>query len=62
MMMKGSETMEFKDYKEKQAYYKNRAKQQNMIWESSVPRMKNGEKNPLIKGKTYINPKGGNKK
>jgi hypothetical protein len=47
--------MEFKDYKEKQAYYKNRAKKENMIWESTAPRLRNGEKNPLIKGKTYIN-------
>ena len=47
--------MEFKNYREKQAYYKNRAKQQTLIWESSAPRMKDGKKNPLIKGKTYIN-------
>lgn len=49
--------MEFKDYKEKQAYYKNRSKKENMIWESTAPRLRNGEKNPLVKGRTFINPK-----
>lgn len=47
--------MEFKDYKEKQKYYKNRSEQQNILWESTAPRLKNGKKNPLLKGKTYIN-------
>ena len=44
--------MEFKDYKEKQKYYKERTKQTRMVWES-----KTNDKNNIIKGRTYIKPK-----
>lgn len=44
--------MEFKDYKEKQKYYKERLKQTKIIWESS-----DGKKNGIVKGRTYIKPK-----
>lgn len=45
---------EFKDYKEKQAYYKQRAKQSTMIWISKEPEFK-GRKT-IIKGRTYVKP------
>ena len=45
--------MEFKDYKEKQKYYARKSKESKMVWESS-----NGKKNGIIKGRTYIKPKG----
>jgi hypothetical protein len=48
--------MEFKDYKEKQKYYKEKAKQSKMIWESS-----NGKNNGIVKGRTYVKPKGDKK-
>lgn len=50
--------MEFKDYKEKQAYYKERCKQEKMIFISKAPtnpRLNLGSK----KGRTYIKSKGG---
>ena len=43
--------MEFKNYKEKQAYYKNLANQYKMIWVSTPPNYKKGD---IIKGRTYI--------
>lgn len=48
--------MKFKDYKEKQAYYKQRAKQNTMVWVSKEPDLK-GKKNNIIKGRTYVKPK-----
>lgn len=53
------EEKEFKDYKEKQAYYKNRAKQERMFWVSTIPNgIKNNAKKVkedlIIKGKTYV--------
>lgn len=45
--------MEFKDYKEKQKYYARKSKESRMVWESS-----NGNKNGIIKGRTYVKPKG----
>lgn len=48
--------MEFKDYKEKQKFYRELAKQEKMFFISSAP------KNPklglgLKKGRTYVKPK-----
>lgn len=48
--------MEFKDYKEKQKFYKELSKQEKMFFISSAP------KNPklglgLEKGRTYVKPK-----
>ena len=48
--------LEFKNYKEKQAYYKNRAKQENMVWISIEPSFSKN-KNTIIKGRTYVKPK-----
>lgn len=48
--------LEFKNYKEKQAYYKNRAKQKNMVWVSKEPNFSKNE-NTIIKGRTYVKPK-----
>lgn len=49
------EEKEFNNYKEKQNYYKNRAKQTKLLWLSKEPDY--GEnKNTIIKGRTYINP------
>lgn len=45
--------MEFKDYKEKQQYFKERSKQENVIWISKLPKNSKSKE----KGKTYINPK-----
>lgn len=47
---------EFKNYKEKQNYYKNRAKQSKMIWQSTEP-IYEDRKNTIIKGRTYTKPK-----
>ena len=52
------EEKEFKDYKEKQRYYKERAKKTNMIWVSKEPDY-NDKKNTIIKGRTYIKENGG---
>ena len=54
--------MEFKNYKEKQAYYKQRSKQEKVFWESSPPEttMNNArkvKKDLVIKGRTYVKPK-----
>ena len=46
----------FKNYKEKQAYYKNRARQENMVWVSKEPNFSKN-KNTIIKGRTYVKPK-----
>ena len=43
----------FKDYKEKQAYYKQRAKQEKMIWFSKEPTNPRKQRVGLIKGRTY---------
>lgn len=52
------EEKEFKNYKEKQRYYRERAKQENTIWVSKEPEF-NDRKNTIIKGRTYIKPKKG---
>ena len=44
----------FKDYKEKQAYYKQRAKQEKMFWFSKEPIDDRKKRVGLIKGRTYI--------
>lgn len=44
----------FKDYKEKQAYYKQRAKQEKMFWFSKEPADDRKKRVGLIKGRTYI--------
>lgn len=54
--------MEFKDYKEKQKFFKDRQKEHKQLWVSIMP---NNTKNKalkvknslLIKGRTYIKPK-----
>lgn len=44
----------FKDYKEKQAYYKQRAKQEKMFWFSAEPKEPRKKRVGLIKGRTYV--------
>ena len=45
--------LEFKDYKEKQKYYKELAKQERVFWISKPPlNLKSKEK-----GRTYVKPK-----
>lgn len=53
---------EFKNYKEKQAYYRELAKQEKMFWVSSPPQSikdnaKRVKKDMIIKGNTYVKPK-----
>lgn len=42
--------MEFKNYKEKQKYYKQKAKETKMFWFSKD----SGKPNGIIKGRTYV--------
>lgn len=44
----------FKNYKEKQTYYKQRAKQEKMFWFSKEPADDRKKRVGLIKGRTYI--------
>lgn len=53
--------MEFKDYKEKQKYYKERAKQVKVVWTSSEPLTIQSKRSGIKKGLTYIKPKEGEK-
>lgn len=46
--------LEFKNYKEKQAYYKQRSKQEKMFWFSKEPIDDRKKRVGLIKGRTYI--------
>lgn len=46
--------LEVKNYKEKQAYYKQRAKQEKMFWFSKEPKDPKMKRVGLIKGRTYI--------
>ena len=55
------EEKEFKDYKEKQRYYRERSKQEKILWISKEPDY-NDRKNTIIKGRTYTKPKGGDNK
>lgn len=50
---------EFKDYKEKQQYYKNKLKEERFIWVSTEPGY---TKKSIIKGRTYTKPKEVDKK
>lgn len=45
--------LEFKNYKEKQAYYKQRAKQEKLVWFSKEPDDPRRKRVGLIKGRTY---------
>lgn len=44
---------EFTSYKEKQAYYKQRSKQEKMVWFSKEPNDPRKQRVGLIKGRTY---------
>lgn len=44
---------EFTSYKEKQAYYKQRSKQEKMVWFSKEPTNPRKQRVGLIKGRTY---------
>lgn len=44
---------EFNNYKEKQSYYKERAKQEKMVWFSKEPNNPRKQRVGLIKGRTY---------
>ena len=44
---------EFNNYKEKQAYYKQRSKQEKMIWFSKEPTNPRKQRVGLIIGRTY---------
>lgn len=46
------EEKEFKDYKEKQKYYRNRAKEKRFFWISTEPNF--DKKKTIIKGRTYV--------
>lgn len=51
--------MEFKDYKEKQKFYKDRAKQSKLFWDSTGVINTGTKEKPKIKGRTYVKPRGG---
>jgi hypothetical protein len=53
----GDEIMEFKNYKEKQAYFKERSKQVNKVWDSQGTINYGTKENPKFKGRTYVKPK-----
>lgn len=46
--------LEFKNYKEKQEYYKQRAEQEKTFWFSAEPKDPKNKRVGLIKGRTYI--------
>ena len=46
--------LEFKNYKEKQAFYKQRSKQEKTFWFSKEPIDDRKKRVGLIKGRTYI--------
>lgn len=48
---------EFKDYKEKQKYYRSLSKKTNWLWISSEPDYDRKNKNNIVKGRTYVKPK-----
>ena len=54
---KGGRFFFFFVYKEKQKYYKERAKQENMFWISKLPLNTKSKE----KGMTYVKPKEDNK-
>ena len=49
--------MEFKNYKEKQAYYKEKANNTKIVWVSTPPNVIKDRSKRIIKGSTYIKPK-----
>ena len=49
--------MEFKNYKEKQAHYKERARQVNVLWCSQGTINYGTKDKPDYKGKTYVKSK-----
>lgn len=49
-----AEELTFKNYKEKQAYYKQRSKQEKMFWFSKEPIDDRKKRVGLIRGRTYI--------
>ena len=53
-MINTEQELKFKNYKEKQAYYKQRAKQTKMFWFSAEPTANRNKRVGLIKGRTYI--------
>lgn len=50
--------MEFKDYKEKQKYYRDKQKEEHFFWVSKMPnnlRHKDGKRVvEIVKGRTYV--------
>lgn len=50
--------MEFKDYKEKQKYYRDKQKEERFFWVSKMPnnlRHKDGKRVvEIVKGRTYV--------
>lgn len=52
--------LEFKDYKEKQKYYRDKAKEFKVFWVSTGTINKGTKEKPRFNGKTYIKPKGDN--
>lgn len=53
--------MEFKDYKEKQKYYREKAKEEKFLWVSKMPNnLRHEDGKPvveIVKGRTYVKPK-----
>lgn len=49
--------MEFKNYKEKQAYYKALAKREKLLWISTPNNFIKDRSKRIIKGSTYVKPK-----
>ena len=49
--------MEFKNYKEKQQYYKNLANKSEMVWASTPNNFIKDRSKRIIKGLTYVKPK-----
>lgn len=48
---------EFKDYKEKQRYYKQQSKKFDWVWISTDLDYDKNNKNNIVKGRTYIKEK-----
>lgn len=49
--------MEFRNYKEKQAYYKSLANRQKQVWISTPLNLTKDRNKRILKGSTYIKPK-----
>lgn len=49
--------MDFKNYKEKQAYYKALAKREKLLWISTPNNFIKDKSKRILKGSTYIKPK-----